>query len=271
MPHKKSKKKLYLSATNNHGLFLLRILFFTDLKYGKTMRRITSGKRFITVIKLLSLCALSLGMISLPTFAASSDPTSNEQRVLDQYPSYSGYIHFYDSNRENNIHQFLSKNVGKTVFLDTSILRYAPLSPMVKTDTDRARIPTDRWDNATYNNCTLDQEEIQSFADHGIKGFPLPASEEDIERGCDTRIRFKLEWGDSSPGFMFFPGRNKVELVFSTFFDVSKETLEDEKTLYVLTQKEVPEETRLIFEKYVRDDTRELRQISLPDHEPPQE
>ena len=195
---------------------------------------------------------------------AAPRPSPEEQAVLDQYPSFSDYVHFYQANTDNGIHKFLSENVGKTVFLDTSILRYAPLSSMVKTDTDRARIPTDRWDNATYNNCTPDQEEIQSFADHGEKGFPLPASEEDIERGCDTRVRFKLEWGDSSPGFMFFPGRNKVELVFSTFFDVSKETLEDNKTLYVLTQKEITEETRLIFEKYVRDDTRELRQISLP-------
>ena len=195
---------------------------------------------------------------------AAPRPSPEEQAVLDQYPSFSDYIHFYRANTDNGIHDFLSENVGRTVYLDAAILRYIPMSPAVQTDEDRARMPTDRWDNQTYNNCTLQQEEIQSYADHGIKGFPLPASQEDIDAGCNTRIRFKLKWGDSSPGFMFFPGRNKVELVFSTFFDVSRQTLEGEKTLYVLTQKEVPEETRLIFDKYVRDDTRERRQISLP-------
>ena len=227
-------------------------------------RLFSVNRAFLYVIAaLVFLFGSSASQISHAADAAPR-PSADEQAVLDQYPSFSDYVHFYDANRENGIHDFLSENVGKTVFLDASILRYAPLSPMVKTDEDRAGVPTDRWDNAVYKNCTVDQEEIQSLADHGEKGFPLPRNNDDIARGCDTRIRFKLTWGDSSPGFMFFPGRNKVELVFSTFFDVSRETLEEGKTLYVLTQKDVQEETRLIFDKYVRDDTRALRQVSLP-------
>jgi len=224
--------------------------------------RLSKHKSSYTVF---GLCLFLTLLVSENANAASSAPHPNaqEQQILDQYPSYSDYIHVFDVNAGNNIHEFLSQNVGKTVYIDTAILRYAPISAEVKTEEDRARIPTDRFTNPVYQKCWIDQGEIQSYSDFGPKGYPLPTNEQDIAHGCSTRIRFELIWGDATPSFQFFPGRNKVELVYADFFEVSKQDLGDGKTLYVLTQKQMPEDVTTVFNTYVRKDDRPRRPVSL--------
>lgn len=193
--------------------------------------------------------------------ASLPSPNAAEQLQLDRYPSYTKNIHVLEKNTSNNIHSFLEANLNKVVFLDTGILRYAPMNPNL-TQAQKDRAPTDRFQNAVHTKCPM-EDVVGSYTDFGAAGYPLPVDDRDINAGCKKRLRLELTDGDVSPNISILKGNNKVEIILSDFFKISKRDLDGGKALYVLTQQEIAEETFSAFAKFKRKVDREDRKLSL--------
>lgn len=217
----------------------------------------------------LSVCGLSLAAAQ-PAMAAAKAPapTAQEKAELDKYPAFSDPVHVLESNPEGAIHKFLEKNDGKTVWLDTTILRYAPID-MSQIGDPILLATTDRFQNPVYTKCWPDpKKDIEGLGNFGAEGFPLPLDQADIAAGCATRIRFVWLNGQiSSAGLNPVFGDNKVQLIFAGFFTVAKSDAGG-KTLYTLTQQEVPFETVLAFETHKRVKTRPIENLGMPEPKP---
>jgi len=235
----------------------------------KVFEMICNQQLSFSKVKTIALTGLGLLMlITLPnassatTAAKRSSPNASERAELNKHPTFTKNIHVIDKNEGNNVHRFLESNIGKTVFFDTAILVYTPINPNL-TQEQKDLAPTDRFQNKVMNKCWIDQGGIASYTDFGEKGFPLPLNDADINAGCKTRIRLALTDGDASPDIIIFRGDNKAEIVLSSFFEVAKKSLDGAKTLYILTQKTMPEETADIFVKFKRNKNRDVRKLSL--------
>ncbi len=134
---------------------------------------------------LLPFCALALLVPNVALAAeAPKTPTAEEQAELDKYPAYSGPLHVLEANAENGIHAFFDANDGKTVYLDLSIVRYAPLDP-ASLDLPHVRAGTDRFENPVVTKCSPAQNNDQhGILNFGDAGYPLPLDAADIEAGC---------------------------------------------------------------------------------------
>lgn len=106
-------------------------------------------------MKRSSILAASVFILGSTTFsvvqsawagASPAEPSAEQQLVLDRYAAFTQPIHIIAPNETNQIHAFLTANAGKTIFLDTEILRYT-LFPSDLTDEEKANgPPTDRYD-----------------------------------------------------------------------------------------------------------------------------
>ena len=203
----------------------------------------------------LFLCSLCVVLGSQSAQAADSrapsPPTQAEQVELEKFDSYSGPINVLDPNPKREIHKFLDKNEGKTVYLDATIVRYIPIDPLY-IDDPNIRASTDRFDNPIFTKCWPDQKaDYEGMLNFGAEGFPLPADEKDIEAGCASRIRFDLPNIRDAASIPTLWGDNKLQVFVTGFFSVSKTTLGGGQTLYTLKlEGEVPHETRLAFDKH---------------------
>lgn len=195
--------------------------------------------------------ALVIGAFTFtaPAQAAQAGPSAAENATLAAYPVFDKAIEVLDTNKNNGIHAFLKDNLGKTVYMDTAILVYLPMNPnLTKAKIKQDKFPTDRFENAVMtSSCWIAREGTPQFTDFGEQGYPLPLDKNDIEAGCATRIRFVLLWGDGQPGTFISKDIDRAELFLTGFFEIGKEDLEGGKTLYTLTQKEVPVETDELF------------------------
>jgi hypothetical protein len=200
-----------------------------------------------------------------PVLAAAKAPTPTAKEELEEYPAFSDPVHVLEANPGGAIHKFLEKNDGQTVWLDTTILRYAPID-MSQIDDPVLRATTDRFENPVYTKCWPDPNtDIEGLGNFGEEGFPLPLDQADIEAGCASRIRFVWLNGQiSSAGLNPIFGDNKVQLVFAGFFAVAKSDAGG-KTLYTLTQQEVPFETVLAFETHKRVKARPIAELGTPE------
>ena len=201
---------------------------------------------------LLSLCALAF---LSPNFANAADAarttTAEEQTELDKYPAYSGPLNVIEANADNGIHAFLDENIGKTVYLDLSIVRYEPID-RASLDRPEVRAATDRFENPVFTKCWAEINDNQyGILNFGESGYPLPRDVADIEAGCTDRVRFDLELIESVSAFPVAWGDNKVQIFLRGFFAISRSEQESGKTLYTLSeQQNVPAATRLAFDKH---------------------
>ena len=220
-------------------------------------------------IGLAGLSAVILAASPISAHAATADalppkPDAKAQALLNQYPSFSEPIHLLEENPGGAIHQFLEANVGKTVWLDTTITRYVPIDKSAF-DVPVWRATTDRFDNAVYKSCRSDsdKEEI-GIANFGEKGLPLPLDAADIKAGCATHIRFRLLVGEESNANLDIGwGQNKLMWAMASFFAIEKSTLDDGKTLYTLVEQDTPLETKLVFDRYKRVKERPIPVLTL--------
>lgn len=226
-------------------------------------------RRLSTVSRLalrLSVCGLTLAAAQ-PAMAAAEapTPTAQEKAELEKYPAFSDPVHVLEANPGGAIHKFLDKNDGQTVWLDTTILRYASID-MSQIDNPILLATTDRFENPVYTKCWPDpKKDIEGLGNFGDEGFPLPLDQADIEAGCAARIRFVWLNGQlSSAGLNPVFGDNKVQLVFAGFFNVTKSDAGG-KILYTLIQQEVPFETALAFETHKRVKTRPIADLGTPE------
>lgn len=168
-----------------------------------------------------------------------------------------------EANPGGAIQSFLDSHLGQTVYLDTTMPRYAPIN-QEHLDDPKLRATTDRFENPVYIACwSRPVEEIPAHFDFGEKGFPLPLDQADISAGCASRIRFVQLKGDrTSPGMDIMHGDNKTLLQISSFFEVGKSQV-DGKTLYTLTQQDVPFETVLLFDTHKRIKSRPIPELGL--------
>ncbi len=184
-------------------------------------------------------CA-ALFLLQSPAAAAAQTetkaPSAEERAELAKHPSYTGYIHLIESNEGNGLFDFLKANAGKTVFIDSSVLRYSP-APEGLTEDQRDRIaPTDRFENPVVKNCWGKEIDMAGRLASGETGFPLPENAADIESGCKTRISIDMVDDGHGGNLRVFTGFDKNEIFFAGFFTVKAEELSGGKTLYRLTE-----------------------------------
>lgn len=177
---------------------------------------------------------------------------SQKNALLKQYPVFSDYLHVIAANDQNGLHAFLDKHIGRTVFIDAPILRYGVI-PKGFSAADRDKIPpTDRFENPVIQRCWTEEMNQTSELESGSDGLPLPRDLEDIVKGCAFRIRFDLEGGNHSSSLNTMTGGDKHEILVAGFFAITKESLNDGKTLYILKEVEVPMQTLETFHKGMR-------------------
>lgn len=212
--------------------------------------------------------ALLLGLSS-PAMGANAKaqdhpaPSAEERAELAKFPAYTGNIEVISSNEGNGLERFLADNTGKTVFIETTVLKYFPAPENVTGENRDLIPPTDRFENPVFNKCWGKEANHDGLIYVGDQGFPLPLSAADIEAGCSTRIKIELANGDYGPNVDFAGGFDKKEIYFIGFFEVKKETLENGKTLYRLTENSVEEPTMLAFYAYARKLDRGIRELSV--------
>ena len=229
---------------------------------SRWMRSIRSRHMLRLTAILLSALALSSAPRLSSAASAEPQPTREEQALLDQYPAYDKIIEVTQTNTQNPIHDFLAAHVGQTIYLDTAILSYAPVPPVITEET-KTLLVTDRFENPVMQKCWIDPGDWFGFTDAGPQGFPLPLDDADIAAGCATRLKLAYVYGDSSPGLEIRKGSNLVELVFTGFFEVTKSEPAPGKTLYTLTQKPMDDATSSAFARFKPTPERPERQLWL--------
>lgn len=210
-----------------------------------------SPARFLRVLLLTAGAAFGISATGVIAADKTPAPSAQEKAELEKFASYSGPVNVLESNPKGGIQKFLDKNDGKTVYLDTTIVRYIPIDPAF-IDDPNIRASTDRFDNPVFTRCWPDQKaDYEGLLNFGDKGFPLPADEKDIEAGCASRIRFELPNIKDSASFPALWGDNRIQVFVNGFYSIAKTRLEDGKSLYTLTQqRDVPFETRLAFDTH---------------------
>jgi len=223
---------------------------------------------FIRPFYSFALLGLALGLVSLadPAHAATGTPTQEEQAVLDRYPVFSANIEIIAANADGAIHAFLEQNDGKTVFLDTAVLRYVGASTDISDDLRDKIPPSDRFENSVIRKCWSGDVEDDFTLVSGDGGFPLPKDEADIQAGCGARIAFRMDDGDMSPSMQRFSGMDKFEIFVNGFFTVAKSTTANGKTLYTLSEAPVEDATLALFRTYKTVQERPIRPLGM---EPP--
>lgn len=232
---------------------------------------VTRKRGMVWQIQRALLAAMAMGCMAIGSaFAAAkvSSPTPEEQAELAKFAAYNGNIEVIAANEGNGLHAFLSENAGKTVFIETAVLRYKPTPEGVTAETRDQIPPTDRFENSAFQKCWGEESHIESRIESGEIGFPLPLNQADIEAGCATRIKIELAEGDYGPNVDRAAGLDKTETYFIGFFAVKKEALEGGKTLYRLTEVSQPEETAAAFYKHATKKDRSLRALSVKDVQP---
>lgn len=212
-----------------------------------------SSLRSQRMLRLTAICLAVCSLAAAPRLSFAADgqpqPTPEEQALLDRYPSYDKIIEVTQTNTQNGIHEFLAANVGTTIYLDTAILTYAPIPPVI-TEEIKPKLSTDRFENKVMQKCWSEPNDWFGYTNVGPMGFPLPTDDTDIDAGCATRLRLDFAYGDSSPGLEVRKGSNQSELIFTGFFEVTKSEPAPGKTLFTLTQKPMDEETIRVFAQF---------------------
>lgn len=201
--------------------------------------------------------------------AQTKAPSTEERAELAKHPSYTGYIHLIESNEGNGLFDFLKANDGKTVFIDSSVLRYSP-APEGLTEDQRDRIaPTDRFENPVVKNCWGKEINLAGRLTSGETGFPLAENAADIESSCKTRISINMIDDGHGGNLRVFTGFDKNEIFFAGFFAVKAEELSGGKTLYRLTevQDSMEEKTVQAFYAHATIRDRPLRKLDIDEKE----
>lgn len=206
-------------------------------------------------------------VLPAPVHAAQADktpPTAAEQAELARHKTYTGYIHLIESNEETGVLEFLKENTGRTVFIDSAVLRYSP-APEDLTEETRDRIaPTDRFENIVVKKCWGPEINMAGRLKSGETGFPLPENEADIQSGCKTRIRIEMVDDGHGGNLAFIRGFDKNEIFFAGFFTVQANTLPDGKTLYRLIEtRDMPQETVQAFYTHAAAGERPYRKLDI--------
>lgn len=231
------------------------------IKHGR-VKRVLSG---------LLAAAAMVCVILGPAFAAESTtpaPNPQEQAELAKFAAYNGNIEIIAANEGNGLHAFLNANTGKTVFIETTVLRYKPTPAGVTAETRDRMPPTDRFENPAFLNCWGEEANRDGRLESGENGFPLPLDQADIGAGCATRIKIELAGGDYASNTDHASGLDKKESYFIGFFEVKKESLKNGKTLYRLTEVSQPEETAAAFYKHATKKDRAMRELSIEATQP---
>ncbi len=224
-----------------------------------------------TVCRRFLLCAAiaSFHSLPLPAFGAEAQaaaipaPSAKEKAELEKYPSYIGNIEVIAANEGNGLQLFLDENAGKTVFIETTVLRYRPTPQGVTKETREKLPPTDRFENTAFEKCWGGEDNRPGRLESGDDGFPLPLDAADIEAGCAARIKFELLQGEYGENVQAAGGFDKREIYFIGFFEVKKETLKDGKTLYRLTETAVADPTAQAFYTHATKKDRPIRSLSV--------
>lgn len=229
-----------------------------------------SRKRFarVLVVSLLGCAGLGLAIPAFGAKAQASAPTAQEGFELAKFASYNASIEVIAANEGNGLHAFLNENAGKTVFIETTVLRYKPAPEGVTAETSDLMPPTDRFENPVFLKCWGAEANRDGRLESGDEGFPLPLDQADIEAGCATRIKIELAGGDYASNTDHASGMDKNETYFIGFFEVKKESLEGGKTLYRLTEVSQPEDTAAAFYKHATKKDRPMRELSVEATQP---
>jgi hypothetical protein len=215
-------------------------------------------------------CVLSLAFAALflhapAIWAAQAEPkapSAEEQAELSKYASYAGYIHVIESNEGNSLLEFLKGNDGKTVFIDSTVLRYSPAPEGLTAETRDRIAPTDRFENPVVSKCWGPEINLAGRLLSGETGFPLPENAADIESGCKTRIAIDMIDDGHGGNLSVYRGFDKNEIFFAGFFKVKSEDLSDGKTLYRLSEvREIEEKTAQAFYDYATVKDRPFRKL----------
>ena len=189
-------------------------------------------------------------------------PTELEQIELAKYVVFDQPIEIIQSNSPQTI-AFLDSHVGQTVFFDSFIYRYEQLPEDALAKGSDHYPPTDRFDNAIVKKCWGDDLNKKGVIESGEDGFPLPVDETDVNGGCANRIKLVLDEGDFSPNITKVAGFDKLQIFFAGFFKITKEQLENGKTLFTLTQQELSQETTKAFFKHKIRTHHDLRPLGI--------
>lgn len=231
----------------------------------------TTFKANLTRVLAVSALACACASFAIPALAAESSasvPNPQEQAELAKFASYNGTIEVIASNDGNGLHAFLNENTGKTVFIETTVLRYKPTPEGVTAETRDRMPPTDRFENPVFLKCWGEEANKDGRLESGETGFPLPVGQADIDAGCATRIKIELAEGDYGPNTDHAFGLDKKETYFIGFFEVKKESLEGGKALYRLAEVSQPEETAAAFYKHATKKDRSMRELSIEAAQP---
>lgn len=207
--------------------------------------------------------------LAVPAFSADTQaaalpaPSAEEKTELSKYPSYTGALEVIAANEGNGLHAFLDANDGKTVFFETTVLRYKPTPEGVTEATREKMPPTDRFENAAFEKCWGGEDNRPGRLESGDDGFPLPLDAADIEKGCASRIKIELLQGDYGENVEAAGGFDKREIYVIGFFEVKKETLKDGKILYRLTETAVEDSTAQAFYTHATRKDRPMRSLSV--------
>lgn len=234
---------------------------FKHTRIRKTFTRLLA-------VSILACAGASLTMPALAEESKASAPNPQEQAELEKFSSYNGSTEVIAANEGNGLHAFLNANTGKTVFIETTVLRYKPTPAGITAETRDRMPPTDRFENPVFLKCWGEEANKDGRLQSGETGFPLPEGQADIDAGCATRIKIELAEGDYGPNTDHAFGLDKKETYFIGFFQVKKESLEDGKTLYRLTEVSQPEETAAAFYKYATKKDRSMRELSIEAAQP---
>lgn len=228
-------------------------------------------ERVRRTVRGMLVAAVMVCAISGSAFAAESTPpapNAQEQAELAKFPAYTGNIEVIAANEGNGLHAFLDQNAGKTVFIETVVLRYKPTPEGLTAETRDRMAPTDRFDNPVFLKCWGEEANKDGRLESDETGFPLPDNQADIEAGCASRIKIELAGGDYGSNTDHAFGLDKKETYFIGFFEVKKENLEGGKTLYRLTEVSQPEETAAAFYKHATKKDRAMRELSIEATQP---
>lgn len=232
----------------------------------KIIREFTGAMKMIrTMSRSLAVATVAAAILLHGSYSMAASnhqpaPNAQEQTVLEKYPSYTGEINVIDLNEDQAIHKFLKENDGKTVYVESAILRYEFLPAELKKTDDIP--PTDRFDNKVFQSCWKGMNKEHGSIDFGKTGVPLPVDQQDVDAACQYRIAVVMQDGLASKFAVANYGMDKFETFFDGFFTISSSEIDGGKTLYTLTQVDTPEENALaLFRTYKKNKGRQPKKL----------
>ena len=209
---------------------------------------------------------LVLCVLPVNTYAqVDREPYSWEQKELKKFDSFSGFVNVIATNPDGAFHDFLARNVDKTVFIAISYVRYEWLPPHITAENREKAPPSDRFENEVVRKCWGDAiYDLRPLARSGKFGIPLPLDEADVDMGCKYRIKFNL---DETVEFLYvrvFTGMDKEQVLVGGFYRVRSKTYKG-RIFYKLNQ---VNQDRKTIEAYYRHSTKrvEFQPLWLEDH-----